>query len=112
MEGFVRHKIERFVLTRIFLKYVDDTKLLETFRKSRTKQLQHFQGRNLLFNLMYIQVTCFAEAGGQHVSGMAKAVELLGLRACLTQSIMDCGEGLPAPWAAITTDDCIQVYHV
>lgn len=43
---------------------------------------------------------------------MAKAVELLGLRACLTQSIMDCGEGLPAPWAAVTTDDCIQVYHV
>ncbi|KAG7018447.1 dadD [Cucurbita argyrosperma subsp. argyrosperma] len=34
--------------------------------------------------------------------------ELLGLRACLTQSIMDCGEGLPAPWAAVTTDDCIQ----
>lgn len=58
--------------------------------------------------LIHSGVTCFAEAGGQHVSGMAKAVELLGLRACLTQSIMDCGEGLPAPWAAITTDDCIQ----
>ncbi|XP_023526795.1 uncharacterized protein LOC111790187 isoform X1 [Cucurbita pepo subsp. pepo] len=58
--------------------------------------------------LIHSGVTCFAEAGGQHVSGMAKAVELLGLRACLTQSIMDCGEGLPAPWAAVTTDDCIQ----
>lgn len=55
------------------------------------------------------QVTCFAEAGGQHVSGMAKAVELLGLRACLTQSTMDTGDGLPASWAAQTTDDCIQV---
>lgn len=55
------------------------------------------------------QVTCFAEAGGQHVSEMAKAVELLGLRACLVQSTMDCGEGLPASWAVRTTDDCIQV---
>ncbi|KAH9709767.1 UDP-glucose 6-dehydrogenase 3 [Citrus sinensis] len=54
------------------------------------------------------QVTCFAEAGGQHVSEMAKAVELLGLRACLVQSTMDCGEGLPASWAVRTTDDCIQ----
>lgn len=40
---------------------------------------------------------------------MAKAVELLGLRACLTQSTMDSGDGLPALWAAQTTDDCIQV---
>lgn len=53
-------------------------------------------------------VTCFAEAGGQHVSGMARAVELLGLRACLVQSTMDSGEGLPASWASRTTDDCIQ----
>lgn len=59
------------------------------------------------------QVTCFAEAGGQHVSGMARAVELLGLRACLVQSTMDSGEGLPALWATRTTDDCIQVeYHI
>lgn len=57
---------------------------------------------------LVLQVTCFAEAGGQHVSGMARAVELLGLRACLTQSIMDTGEGLPAPWAIHTTDHCIQ----
>lgn len=55
------------------------------------------------------QVTCFAEAGGQHVSAMAKAVELLGLRACLTQSTMDSGDGLPELWAARTTADCIQV---
>jgi hypothetical protein len=43
------------------------------------------------------------------VSGMARAVELLGLRACLAQSTMDSGEGLPASWATRTTDDCIQV---
>ncbi|RDX87423.1 dadD, partial [Mucuna pruriens] len=54
------------------------------------------------------QVTCFAEAGGQHVSEMARAVNLLGLRACLTESIMDSGLGLPPSWATRTTQDCIQ----
>ncbi|KAK2636852.1 hypothetical protein Ddye_031644 [Dipteronia dyeriana] len=58
--------------------------------------------------LIHSGVTCFAEAGGQHVTGMARAVELLGLRACLVESIMDSGEGLPASWAIRTTDDCIQ----
>uniref|UniRef100_A0A0E0MM94 Uncharacterized protein n=1 Tax=Oryza punctata TaxID=4537 RepID=A0A0E0MM94_ORYPU len=53
-------------------------------------------------------VTCFAEAGGQYVSEMARAVELLGLRACLTKSIMDCGDGLPPNWSSCSTDDCIQ----
>ncbi|KAJ0988784.1 hypothetical protein J5N97_007140 [Dioscorea zingiberensis] len=53
-------------------------------------------------------VTCFAEAGGQHVSGMARAVELLGIRACLTQSTMDSGEGLPEKWRSHSTDYCIQ----
>lgn len=43
------------------------------------------------------------------MSGMARAVEELGLRACLTESIMDTGEGLPTSWAMRTTDDCIQV---
>lgn len=56
-------------------------------------------------------MTCFAEAGGQHVPGMARAVELLGLRACLSQSTMDSGEGLPASWGIRTTDQCIQVEH-
>ncbi|KAK6914913.1 Amidohydrolase-related, partial [Dillenia turbinata] len=54
-------------------------------------------------------VTCFAEAGGQHVSAMAKAVEELGLRACLTESIMDTGEGLPVSWRYRSTDECIQI---
>ncbi|WOL11449.1 hypothetical protein Cni_G20211 [Canna indica] len=53
-------------------------------------------------------VTCFAEAGGQHVSGMARAVEELGLRACLTQSIMDTGDGLPGNWSSCSADYCIQ----
>lgn len=58
--------------------------------------------------LIHSGVTCFAEAGGQHVSGMAKAVELLGLRACLAQSIMDSGDGLPSSWGIRTVDECIQ----
>ncbi|EFJ04925.1 hypothetical protein SELMODRAFT_431949 [Selaginella moellendorffii] len=52
-------------------------------------------------------VTCFAEAGGQHVPAMARAVELLGIRACLTRSTMDSGEGLPSSWATETTDSCL-----
>ncbi|PIA50988.1 hypothetical protein AQUCO_01100065v1 [Aquilegia coerulea] len=39
---------------------------------------------------------------------MARAVEQLGLRACLTQSTMDCGQGLPEKWALHTTEYCIQ----
>ncbi|XP_004497427.1 uncharacterized protein [Cicer arietinum] len=58
--------------------------------------------------LIHSGVTCLAEAGGQHVSGMASAVNLLGLRACLTQSTMDSGHGLPSSWAALSTHDCIQ----
>ncbi|XP_027367325.1 uncharacterized protein LOC113873419 [Abrus precatorius] len=58
--------------------------------------------------LIHSGVTCFAEAGGQHVSAMARAVQLLGLRACLTQSTMDSGHGLPSSWATRTTHDCLQ----
>ncbi|KAI5679410.1 hypothetical protein M9H77_10360 [Catharanthus roseus] len=58
--------------------------------------------------LIHSGVTCFAEAGGQHVSGMARAVEELGLRACLAESIMDSGQGLPEAWAKRTTEQCIQ----
>lgn len=58
-----------------------------------------------------LKVTCFAEAGGQHVSAMARAVEELGIRACLTRSTMDCGEGLPPTWASETTESCLQVKH-
>ncbi|XP_078434811.1 uncharacterized protein LOC144705848 [Wolffia australiana] len=53
-------------------------------------------------------VTCFAEAGGQHVSGMAKAVTVLGIRGCLTKSTMDSGEGLPETWKSFSTEECIQ----
>lgn len=59
--------------------------------------------------LIHSGVTCFAEAGGQHVSEMARAVAQLGLRACLAASIMDSGKGLPTAWANCDTDECIQL---
>ena len=49
-------------------------------------------------------VTCFAEAGGQHVEGMVRAVSELGLRATLTRSSMDMGEGLPSVWQQSTQE--------
>lgn len=52
-------------------------------------------------------VTCFAEAGGQHVDAMAAAMDELGLRGILARSIMDEGEG---PAAMIDpTDECIAI---
>ncbi len=40
---------------------------------------------------------------------MARAVQRLGIRACLARSTMDSGEGLPKLWVAETTDSCLQV---
>lgn len=59
--------------------------------------------------LIHSGVTCFAEAGGQHVTGMARGVECLGIRGCLAQSTMDAGEGLPASWAKETAKSSIQI---
>lgn len=50
-------------------------------------------------------VTCFAEAGGQFVESMARAVSELGLRAVLSKSSMDMGEGLPAVWQRTTQEE-------
>ncbi len=54
----------------------------------------------LLFGLEQIRsgVTCFSEAGGQHVNGMGRAVTELGLRATLCRSTLDVGTGLPENW--------------
>lgn len=43
-------------------------------------------------------VTTFLEAGGQYVDAMVEAVDKTGIRACLTKSVMDNGEGLPKAW--------------
>lgn len=53
-------------------------------------------------------VTTFAEAGGQEVDGMGRAVSESGLRAVLVQSTMDTGEGLPSSWAR-STDECLAL---
>lgn len=50
-------------------------------------------------------VTCFAEPGGQHVGGMARAIGELGIRAALAKSTMDMGEGLPAAWQRSTEEE-------
>jgi 5-methylthioadenosine/S-adenosylhomocysteine deaminase len=52
-------------------------------------------------------VTCFAEAGGQHVNGMGRAVSEIGLRGILTRSTLDMGEGLPKAWQE-NTDKALQ----
>ena len=50
-------------------------------------------------------VTTFLEAGGQYVDAMAEAVEKCGLRACLSKSTMDDGEGLPKAWQKTTQEE-------
>ncbi|MDR3321308.1 MAG: amidohydrolase [Synergistaceae bacterium] len=50
-------------------------------------------------------VTSFAEPGGQFVSGMARAVKEIGLRAKLAKSVMDCGDGLPKKWRRSAKDE-------
>ncbi len=52
-------------------------------------------------------VTCFAEAGGQHLDGMGRAMTALGLRSILARSTMDMGEGLPANWRT-TKDEALD----
>ncbi len=57
-------------------------------------------------------VTCFAEAGGQHVDGMGRAMAELGLRSILAQSTMDMGEGIPENWQQSTDEAlAVQVGH-
>lgn len=53
-------------------------------------------------------VTTFAEAGGQHVDGMGRAVKELGLRAILARSTMDSGEGLPHSMVE-TSDEALAI---
>ncbi|MGL4740273.1 MAG: amidohydrolase [Sarcina sp.] len=50
-------------------------------------------------------VTTFLEAGGQYVDAMVEAVNKTGLRACLTKSVMDMGEGLPNAWKKTTEEE-------
>lgn len=62
-------------------------------------------------------VTTIADPGGQHVDGMARAIEAAGIRAYVGQSSMDEGAGLPArmvmPTAEVLRlqDDLAQRWH-
>ncbi|MCL4460076.1 MAG: amidohydrolase [Chloroflexi bacterium] len=53
-------------------------------------------------------VTTFAEAGGQHVDGMGRAIKEVGLRGILARSTMDSGEGVP-PKMAETTEQTLAI---
>ncbi len=57
--------------------------------------------------MIHSGVTCFGEAGGQFVGGMARAINELGLRANLSSSTMDTGIGLPPRWQE-TTDQALD----
>ncbi|WP_031513824.1 amidohydrolase [Desulfofalx alkaliphila] len=67
--------------------------------------------------LIHSGVTTFAEAGGQEVDGMGRAVEEIGIRGILARSTMDCGDGLPHNWQDSTDSalekqvDLIQRWH-
>lgn len=64
----------------------------------------------LLFCAEQIKAGCtsIAEPGGQFVSGMARAITEAGIRGKLAKSVMDCGEGLPAPWQRSTEEELAQ----
>ncbi|MGL4999576.1 amidohydrolase [Cetobacterium sp.] len=52
-------------------------------------------------------ITTFLESGGQYVEAMVEAVSKTGLRASLSKSVMDVGEGLPKSWIK-TADEEIE----
>lgn len=77
------------------------------FESSLTDEDSYFSSLACGLELIRSGVTAFAEAGGQKVDSMGRAVTDLGLRAALCESIMDCGEGLPDGWVR-STDECIE----
>ncbi|NJB69349.1 5-methylthioadenosine/S-adenosylhomocysteine deaminase [Desulfobaculum xiamenense] len=82
------------------------------FESALTEEDSYLSSLACGLELIHSGVTTFAEAGGQHVDGMGRAVTEIGLRAALCESIMDCGEGLPKGWVR-STDECMerQVAH-
>lgn len=69
------------------------------FESSLTPDDSYFSALACGVELIRSGVTTFAEAGGWHVDGMGAAIERLGLRAVLCQSVMDLAEGLPDGWS-------------
>jgi len=69
------------------------------FESALTLEDSHFSTLACGIELIRSGVTTFAEAGGWHVDGMGAAIDRLGLRAVLCQSVMDLAEGLPEGWS-------------
>ncbi|MBM7854888.1 5-methylthioadenosine/S-adenosylhomocysteine deaminase [Desulfohalotomaculum tongense] len=87
----------------------DDVDLLTWLRKriwpyesSMDLEDSYISSLACCLEMIHSGVTTFAEAGGQEVDGMGKAVEKIGIRGILSRSTMDCGEGLPANWQEST----------
>lgn len=87
----------------------DDVDLLTWLREriwpyesSMTEEDSYISSLACCLELIRSGVTTFAEAGGQEVSGMVKAVNEAGIRGILTRSTMDAGEGLPSKWVEST----------
>lgn len=92
----------------------DDVDLLTWLRRriwpyesSMTLEDSYISSLACCLELIRSGVTCFAEAGGQEVDGMGRAVREAGLRGVLSRSTMDSGDGLPAKWAE-STDACLE----
>jgi 5-methylthioadenosine/S-adenosylhomocysteine deaminase len=77
------------------------------YESSLTEEDNYISSLMCGMELIRSGVTCFAEAGGQHVDSMAQAVDQLGIRAMLTRSTMDMGEGLPESWQ-MSTDQALE----
>ncbi|AUJ25536.1 amidohydrolase [Virgibacillus dokdonensis] len=89
----------------------DDVDLLTWLRKriwpyesSMTEEEAYISALACSIELIKSGVTTLAEAGGHHVDALGKAVKEVGLRAILSRSTMDMGEGLPLNWQETTND--------
>jgi 5-methylthioadenosine/S-adenosylhomocysteine deaminase len=54
-------------------------------------------------------ITSFADSGGRHMSEVARSVEEIGLRACITRSTMDMAEFVPANMKDTTADAIAKI---
>lgn len=78
------------------------------FESNLTEEDSYISTLMCSLELIKSGVTCFAEPGGQFVSGMARATAESGLRGKLAKSVMDCGEGLPEIWQRTTQEELDQ----
>jgi 5-methylthioadenosine/S-adenosylhomocysteine deaminase len=78
------------------------------FESSMSEEDSYISSQLCILEQIRSGVTCFAEPGGQHVAGMARAVSNSGIRACLARSTMDIGEGLPLTWKTESTQDALD----